>query len=447
MRKMVMVFVAAALISVAGVAAALHFWERPVALRIAAPQLPEDVRLLTAAAHLFAHQHKHIRLHLIQVADSAAAAALVDSGGADLAVMRADVAASSSTAQELAILHRNAVLLTAPGGSRIRRVADLRGKRIGVVHEIASMEPNARLLETILAQYEVPRQQVSLVSLGPSEVGAALAAGKIDAVFSATAPLAGGENEVVGAVAAAAKKPPVFIPIDEAKAVSKRLPAFEPMEIVQGAFGGDPPRPTAAFDSLSVNVLLMARSSLNDEIAAEVTRLFFSHKGALAVAAPLANSIEAPSTDRGGAIALHQGAIDYLDGTEKSFFEKYSDAFYIGAMLISLAASGAAALLTRLNVAPHHRAEAMTEKLLSIIVAAHGAGTPSELDGLERDVDSAVTQLLSEKRLRGLDAPGLHLVTLALDQARRVIEDRRHAMSRGETVVDFPAPRSVPPAM
>jgi TRAP transporter TAXI family solute receptor len=441
MRKTILAVLAAALIALGGAASALYFYSRPVVLEVAVPKLAEDVRLVSAAAHFFAHQHKQIRLQMVPVADSAAGAALIEAGGADLAVMRGDVALATS-AQTLAIMHRNAILLLAPGGSRLRRVSDLRGKRIGVVHEIATMDPNARLVETILAQYDIPRDAVTLISLAPDEVAAALAAHKIDAVFSATTPLNGAENVIVSAVAGASTKPPVFIPIDEAKAVSKRFPALEPMEIVQGAFGGDPPRPAAALESLSVSVLLMARNTLRDDVAAEVTRLFFSHRGAIALAAPLANSIEAPSTDRGGAIPVHQGAVDYLDGTERGFFEKYSDVFYIGAMLLSLVGSGAAALASRFNPDPHHRAEQMTERLLETLKAAREANTAAELDALEREIDDALGRILGDRKLRGVDGSGLHLVTLALDQTRRGIAERRRFLARSGTVVEFPAPRS-----
>jgi TRAP transporter TAXI family solute receptor len=445
MRKAILIFLAVMLVGLGAGTAALHFYNRPVVLRVAVPQLVEDIRVVTAAGHLFAHQHKKIRLQTTQVPDSAAAAGAVESGAADLAVMRSDIALTSN-AQSLAILHRNPILLTAPGGSKLRKIQDLRGKRIGIVHEIATMEPNARLVETILSQYDIPRQAVTLVSLTPTEVGTALSAGKVDVIFSATAPSSGYENDVVAAVAALSKKPPIFIPIDEAKAISKRLPALEPMEIVPGSFGGDPPRPASAFETLSVSVLLMARPTLRDDIAAEVTRLFFSHRGGIALSAPLANSIEAPSTDRGTAIPVHQGAVDYLDGTERNFFEKYSDGFYIGAMLLSLLGSGAAALASRLNVAPLRRAERLTEELLTNLQAAREKTTQAELDALEREVDAAVTKMLADPKLRNLDAPGVHLVTLALDQTRRAIEERRQLVAREDKVVEFPAPRSVPPA-
>lgn len=444
MGKTILAVVAAALLAIGGGAAALYFYNRPEVLEVAVPRVAEDVRLMNAAEVLFAHQQKQIRLHMVPVADSAAGATLLDSGRADLAVMRGDVAMTTS-AQTLAILHRNAILLLAPGGSKLHRIADLRGKRIGVVHEVATMEPNTRLLETILAQYDLPLEAVTLVSLSPSEVGEAIKANKVDVVFTAAATQNGLANGIIAAVASASKKPLVFIPIDEAKAISKRFPALDAMEIVQGAFGGDPPRPAAAFDSLSVDVLLMARTALRDSIAAEVTRLFFSHRGAIAKAAPLANSIEAPSTDKDAAIPVHQGAADYFDGAERSFFEKYSDFFYIGAMLLSLVGSGAAALANRFNPDPHEHIERITEKLLELLQSARIAATLSDLDDLEREVDEAVAAMLSDCRSQGLNAPSLHLVTLALDQTRRTIVERRQFLAHEGQVVNFPAPRSVTP--
>ncbi len=445
MRKTILAVLASALVALGGAAAALYFYNRPTVLEVAVPQLAEDIRLMTAASYLFAHQHNEIRLHMVPVEDSAAGAALLDAGKADIAVMRGDIALTAS-AQTLAILHRNALLLIAPGGSKLRHVPDLRGKKIGVVHEVAAMNPNARLLEDILAQYDIPLNAVTLVSLAPGDVRAAVETGKIDAVFATPAPQSGLDHDIVGAIAGVSKKPLVFIPISEAKAISKRFPALEPMEIEQGAFGGDPPRPAKAFDSLSVSVLLMARNTLRDEVAAEVTRLFFSHRGAIALAAPLANSIEAPSTDKGGAIPVHQGAADYLDGNERDFFDRYSDIFYIGAMLLSVVGSGAAALASRLNPDSHERTEQLTEKLLEILQAARTAASHADLDALEREVDEALSGVLGDRRLRGAEAPSLHLVMLALDQTRRAITDRRQSLARDTQPIAFPAPRHLPAA-
>lgn len=444
MRKTLLALVAALLVALGGAAAALYVYQRPTTLVVAVPGLAEDQRLMSVAAHLFSEEHKQVHLRLLSTADSAAGAALLDNGKADLAVMRGDIALTTS-AQILAILHRNAMLLLAPGGSKLRKITDLRGKRIGVVHEVATMDSNARLLQTILQQYDLPAEKVTLVSLSPKEVRSAVESNRVDAVFAAAAPQAAVANDIVNAVAGPSKKGPVFIAIEEAKAISKRFPALEPMEIEQGAFLGDPPRPAKAIDSLSVSVLLMARSSLRDEAAATVTRLFFSHRGSIARAAPLATAIEAPSTDRGGAIPVHQGAVDYLDDNERGFLDRYSDFIYIGAMLVSLIGSGAAALASRLSEGAHIRVEQLTETLIELLMSARSATTMQELDALERQADEAIDGMLSDRKLRNLGAPSLHLVALALDQARRAIEERRQALASAGKVIEFPSPRGAPP--
>jgi TRAP-type uncharacterized transport system substrate-binding protein len=442
MWKAVLALVVAALVALGGAAGALYLYSRPSILRVAVVQGAEDFRVLSAASHIFSHQRESIRLRLVPVADAAASASALESESVDLAVVRGDVALTPSV-QTLVILHRNAVLLMAPGGSKLKRIGDLRGKRIGVIGESAGAEANAHLLEVILAQYDVAAKSVTLLPMSSGEVRSSLEAGKVDAIFAAAAPQSVLINEVVSAIAAANGKAPIFIPISEAKALAKRFPSLEPLEILQGAFGGDPPRPAATFESSSVSVLLAARPSLKDSIAGEVTRLFFAYRAAIAVAAPLANAIEAPSTDKGAAMPVHQGAADYLDGNERSFFDKYSDFIYIGAMMLSLVGSGAAALASRLNLRTHEQTEHLTERLLEILQSARCAGSLLELDEYEREVDEILFLTMADKKLRSLEPGGLHMMALALDQARRAIQDRKRQLSKEGRVVSFPSPRNI----
>ena len=150
--------------------------------------------------------------------------------------MRGDIALTAS-AQTLAILHRNALMLVEPElnekraklGSRKRGGAalgvdksgkirvpgveasasrrDLAGKRIGVVHEIASMSPNSQLLEKILAQSDIALEAVTLVSLTPDEVRSAFETNKVDAIFAAPAPQSGLDHDIVTALTNATGAP------------------------------------------------------------------------------------------------------------------------------------------------------------------------------------------------------------------------------------------------
>ncbi|ARN82864.1 TAXI family TRAP transporter solute-binding subunit [Methylocystis bryophila] len=450
MRKLLPALITATLLAVGGTVAVVHFFNRPIELTVAVPQVGDDTRVMQAAAHVFTRQHKPIRLHLLPVPDWAAAAAQLDSGDADLAVLRGD-AAVQATAQTLLILHRNPMLVLAPAGSKLRRIADLRGKKLGVVHQLPQSHAIAHLVEAVLRHYDIPHEAVTFVSLQPEEVGAAIAAKKVDAIFSATGPLDEGGADIVAAVMGPARKPPIFIPIDEAGPIAKRDPALETSEIPHGAFGGDPPRPPETVETVGVDVLLMASPAMRDDTAAEVTRVFLTSRGAIAGVAPLANSIEAPSTDRSGTIPVHQGAVDYLDGNEKSFFEKYSDGFYIGAMLLSLLGSAAATLAGRFAKDPREDAEKLTEKLLTILQGARDSQTHEDLNANERELDNVVAQMLGDPNLRRLDAPAIHLVELAMTQTRRTIEERRQALAREERdgrvekIVEFPLTRNASP--
>jgi TRAP-type uncharacterized transport system substrate-binding protein len=443
MWKTALAVLAAALVALGGAAAALYVYSRPTVLRVAVVQGAEDFRVLSAAAQIFSHQRESIRIRLVPVANAAASASALESQSVDLAVVRGDVAITPNV-QTLVILHRNAMLLMAPGGSKLKRIGDLRGKKVGVVGEAAGAVANSHLLDLVLAQYDVSAESVSSVPLGAHEVKSALESRRVDAIFAAAAPQSDAIDQIVSAISASAGgKAPVFIPISEAKALAKRFPALEPMEILQGAFGGDPPRPAAPIESSSVSVLLAAGNSLKDAIAGEVTRLFFAYRASIAVAAPLANAIEAPSTDKGAHVPVHQGAADYLDGNERSFFEKYSDFIYIGAMMLSLIGSGAAALASRLNLRSHEQTEHLTERLLEILQAARGAAYIPELDAYEREVDDILFETMADKKLRSVEPAGMHMMALALDQTRRAIQERRSQLSGDGRVVSFPSHRNI----
>jgi TRAP-type uncharacterized transport system substrate-binding protein len=428
MLRTILTVSTATLVVIGGVAAAvLYLYNRPTELRVAVVQEGQDFRLMSAAAQVFSWRHEPVRLKVVPAADAAAVGAALEQGRADLAVVRSD--ALPPAAQALVVLRRNAALLVAPGGSGLRRVADLRGKKIGVVHDVSSAPTNMRLLETILAQYDIPQQSANLTPIAPDEAQSALQSRRVDAIFMVALPQIGPASEIVAQIAASNGKAPIFIPIAEAKAISKRFPALEPAEVVRGAFGGDPPRPDQPFDSATVAVLLVARPSLENIVAGEVTRQFLIDRTAIAIHAPLANNMEAPSTDKDSVVPAHQGAIDFLEGEERGFFDKYSDFFYLGAMLVSFVGSAAAALASRVNARTHEQSERVTERLLEILRAARGASSSSELDGYEHEVDQVLVESMADVRLRNMAPTELHMVALALDQARQAIQARRRALA------------------
>lgn len=413
---------------IAGAAAGLNYaFLRPTTLRVAVSQGTDDHRLVEAIARVFSGRDG-VRLRVVPVSTANASSAALQSENVDLAVIRSDISIPPN-GQTLVILHRNPALLVGRGDDTIGSVPDLKGKTVGIVRGTATGMGNVKLFDTILAQYEIDPGAVRHEVIERDAMAEAVKSRQVDAIFVVGPATADFPSEAVTAMTKAAGSAK-FIPIAEAKAIAQRSNVLESTEIVRGAFGGDPPRPSEAFETVGVSMRLMARASLRDSTAGEVTRRLFSERLSIAKLEKLANQIEAPATDKGAALPVHPGAAAFLDDEEKNFFDKYSDFIYLGAMALSVLGSGLAAVATRMSNTRHSEFDRVLERLLEILKAARGSGHPDELDDLEKQTDEILASSLANRRLRGLDSHAMTALGLALDQARDAIRERRTTLAR-----------------
>lgn len=423
-------YIASALgLALAGVAAGLNYaFLRPTTLRVAVAQGTDDHKLVDAIGHIFSANRDSVRFRVVPVSTATASSAALQSESVDLAVVRSDISVPPN-GQTLVILHRNPALLIARGDGAISSVSDLKGKTVGIVRGTATGIGNAKLFDAILAQYEIDPNLVRHEVIERDAMADAVKSRQVDALFVVGPATANFPAEAVAAVvkASGAAK---FVPISEAKAMAQRSSALELTEIVRGAFGGDPPRPNEAFETVGVSARLMARASLRDSVAAEVTRRLFSERLSIARLDKLANQIEAPATDKGAALPVHPGAAAYLDDEEQNFFDKYSDFIYLGAMALSVLGSGLAAAATRMSNTRHTEFDMLLERLLEILKASRASNSLHELEGLEREADEILASSISNRRLRGLDSHAMAALGLALDQARDAIRERRAAIMK-----------------
>ena len=232
-----------------------------------------------------------------------------------------------------------------------------------------------------------------------------------------------------------AKNTLAFIPIAEAEAIAQRSPAYEKSEVVRGMFGGTPPRPAKDYDTLSVTHRLVANENVSQDLVAGLTRFFLTEKGPIAASAPIALHIEAPSTDKGASLPVHAGSAAYIDDDEQTFFDKYSDIIYIGAMLIGVLASGVTAVMGRLTATRSSATEGATRRLLDVMGAARVASSAAELDTLQEEADRLMAQALDVPSSSGGDRR-LVAFGLALDQVRAAVRDRRVQLGPSPTAAE-----------
>ena len=291
----------------------------------------------------------------------------------------------------------------------IETIEELAGRRLGI---IGRSKANVTMLEVILKQYGIPADKVQREMIKTDDV-APIKEGKVDAVM-AVGPV--GSRITADAILAATrgKEPPNFLTIGAAEAIAERNPIYESTEILAGAFGGSPPQPEESLDTISVSHFIVAHKTLSEQTIGELARLLYSVRQTVAAEVPAAAKIEAPETGKGSVVTVHPGAAAYIDGTQKNFFDRYSEFIYLGVMLLSFAGTGVAGLVSFSKAGERAQRVEMIERLVAMIATARAATTGEELDTLSADADELLKTTLQQAEKDGLDNSQLAAFSLAL---------------------------------
>ena len=416
----------AALLLMAGlVALGVYMWSQPRTLKLAVGPLgSDDARLAAALVQGLSREKKPIRLRLVLTEGSEDSARKIDAGQADLAMLRADIA-MPSTADTVLITRRTFPFFITRAETAIGRIAELRGRKIGVGRNPAG---NAALLKRVLAQYEVRPEEVEIVKLSQEEIVPAAKEKRIDVFFSINAVGSHTNNDALRRLREAWGNDPVLIPVREADALALRYRAIEAGEIVRGALGGDPPRPAESLQTISITSRLVAAQSLDDNLVGELTKDILGLRLTLASELPAVQALETPSTDKDAPLPVHSGAAAYIDGEQESFFDRYGDWFYIGAMALSALGTGGAALLGRESANRRRRAMSGLDELLALLALIRACEDEEELMRLGREADQILTRVLADYAKGDLDTAALAAYRLAIDQVGRAVAERQRAL-------------------
>lgn len=409
-----------------------HIATAPTILRLAVgPIGSDDVRMAAAIVHSLNRERSGLRLRLVLTEGFADSARRLDRGEVELAILRPDIAMPPRAGTVL-ITRRFLPFFVTAKRTNVERIADLRGRRIGVIANSPGNTGNVALLKLVLGYYEIAAETVEIVPLEVAQVQPAVEQGRIDVMFAVGALAAGAASPGIAVVRAAWGDEAVFIPIREAEALAQRVPAIETGEIVRGAFGGDPPKPAESLTTISVTHRLVADQRLDEQTVAEVTRRILSQRVALASEAPQLQGLEAPSTARDAALPVHPGAIAFLDGTERTFFDRYGDWFYLGVMALSLLGSAGAAMLSQASLARRRAAMQGLTRVVAMIGLAREADSLGAIEELEREADGILAAALDDMARQHIDEAGLSAYRLAMDQFGRAVAERRRALMSGD---------------
>jgi TRAP-type uncharacterized transport system substrate-binding protein len=389
-----------------------------------------DAKLIDAMAKTFARERSPIRLVPIITENAELSATQLREGKTDLAVIRSDELPPE--AQAIAILRKNVLVLWASQGrnakkgptARITNIEQLSGRKVGLLGRAPA---NAALLKVVLSLSGVVPEKVEIIQFATSDVAKMAADPALDA-FATIGPTDSRITAEAIAVTARSRGEPKFLAIDASEALVKKYPQFESAEIPPSSFGSSPARPEDAVETIGLNHLIVARKSVSETKGANLTRQLFADRQALLRELPGIATLEKPDTDKDASVPVHPGAAAYIDGTERTFVEKYSDVFWAALLVLSGLGSAGAwfRAFFRRDEKAHH--SVLRDRLLDLIEKARSERSPQELERIEGEADRILRDTVACHEDGAIDEGQLAAFGLVLEQFRYVAAERKRTM-------------------
>lgn len=260
-------------------------------------------------AQAYARSLPHVTVQTYVSSGAVANVESIQRGEADLGFTFADVAYVASLGElngktdpydrlrGIAVLQLTPLHFVARNGSRIRTVADLRGRRVSIG---APGTGTSLIVQLLLQAFGVPLSSVHVEPLAFSEAARQLAAGKLDAMFDDAIYPA---NSVGVALGAGALLPITGPAVDR---LHHEYPFFQRAVIPPNSYPGV----REAIHTIGVDSLLVCRRDLDEELVYELTKRFFEALPELSSSIDALRSMDldqSPATP----IPLHEGAARY----------------------------------------------------------------------------------------------------------------------------------------
>ncbi len=307
-------------------------------VRIAASKpSSETYQLVKAAADVVAKQYKHIEFEFVPSLGSSQNLRLMKANQVQIAAVQAD-SELISEARLVATLYPDVFQLVVRKDSGILQISDLHGKSIALPSTSSGQYKSFWFL---MEHYQYSKGDFDFKSMSSSAAAFALEQGTVDAVFRVRPPGSKSIQSLVDKVDVR------ILEIDQAHAMSLKLPALESGIIPKGAYRGVPPVPEKDIKSALVQRLLIAREDLDAEVVSNFTRVLFEQRKELLESSTLSSFVRAPDRNKGTGVPMHDGASQYYDRDEPSFLQEQAEPMAFLVTILAVLFSGIMRLARR----------------------------------------------------------------------------------------------------
>ena len=422
----------------AAAAGGLYYALQPTTLRIAVgPPGSDDHKVIQAMAEAFVSESRTVRLSPVTTGGAAEALALLAAGKTDLAVGRGDLEMPAD-AQTVAVVRKNFVVLWSPSGlagkspkrkpaPKIKEIADLAGHKVGVIGRTPA---NPALLRLILTAVGVPADKVTVAQFGTDQIEELARDPTLDA-FMTVGPLDSKITSDAIAATARSRGEPKFLAIEASEAIALKHPRYESEEIPPSVFNANPAWPDDKVETVSVSHVIVARKALSETTVAAFFRQLFVVRQVIARQVPGAARITKPDTEKDAELPVHRGAAAVIDGTERTFLDKYGDYFWFVLLLLSGIGSAGAWLRHYLNRDEREESNGHRNRILAMVSRVRTAESNQELLAMQREVDAIIGEALECYDDDAIEEEELAAFGLVLDLFNHATVERRAALQAG----------------
>lgn len=377
-----------ALVLLLGIAVVMFL--QPVVLVIAAGQTEQDEqKVVQLLVEKLAKERSGVRLVPLWTQGSSESAAALTAGKADLAVIRSDVVVGRGASSLVSLRKFNPVLFTKKG-TKIAKITDLRGKRIGIGGQ---GDMNQLLLRQILSQSGLLEQDYTLVPLKRGEQADYANQGKIDAFFSVSAGRTRSNEAFNDNIIKSWGEKSVVVIFEDAAALALRIRGVETGEIVKGFYGGNPPKPDEDTDTIILSNRLVASEKVNQNTAVVLTRTLFAMRDQRQSEVPELLAIAAPTRDV-PTLPVHPGTVQLLDGVYEDFLDRYINHMFIGVALLGTLGSVVPAINARRRRVQRDKSVEDVHHLLELSDRIALESDPVQTSQLLKEVDAIFQRCL-----------------------------------------------------
>jgi len=349
-------------------------------------------------------------------------AARLASGEADLGLIQSDTAVTADTLV-LARLFPEAFHLVARVDAGIGSVADLHGKRVGLMPQGAGS--NA-LFARLLRHYQVPFEALTLTYASLADQADAIALGEIDAFFMVVAL---GNDTIAGIIRAT---PTMLVPIDQAEAIAMFDPALSASVVPTGTYAGDRPVPDRPISVVTVQSLLAVRHDLPNATAEALTRALFENRQRMVRQIPQAAFIAAPAEQDRLAFGVHPGADLYYSQDDPLFIVEYAEPLALAVTALALLVSGLWQARIWLAGARKNRADHYNLAIVDIIGRAEAATGPAEFAAIRRELFDIFEKVIVDLDNDRIEEKSLLSFSFAWQVAASTLNHRQLVLASGE---------------